>query len=165
MGQPSREPFHFLLVEDDRDAVLFFKRALAKTGIPAGFHVARSGEEAVHYLSGRGEFADRGKHPLPCLMVLDLRLPKLSGLEVLEWMQRQPKIRQIPAVVLTTSTLPEDIRRATELGARAYWTKPADLRSLDRVARKISVFLKLFCDRVRSSVRGSEVCESDRSSA
>lgn len=148
-AQGEDRAFPLLMVEDDPDVVFLFKRSLAKAGLIEGFRVARDGEEAVHYLGGTGPFHDRGRHPLPCLVLLDLRLPRVSGLEVLEWVRSRPALAPIPIFVLTTSDLPEDERRAHDLGARAYWVKPVDLKGLERVARKVVRYVRMYSGRVR----------------
>jgi CheY-like chemotaxis protein len=141
-----------LVVEDDRDALFLLKRALIKTGLDAPVRVALDGEEAVAYLEGRGIFADRTSHPLPCLILLDLKLPRKSGLEVLEWLRRQPRLRRIPVVIVTTSDQEEDRRRALELGAREYTIKPMDSAGLLRLARKVGKYTRMYCERIRSMV-------------
>lgn len=152
MEMPRGEPFHFLLVEDDPSAVRLFERSLARTRFSSSVQVVEDGEKAIQYLSGKGPFHDRRKYPLPCLIILDLHMPKKTGLEVLEWLKGHAKLSRIPVFMLTSSCSNQDIERAAELGARAYWLKPMDLKALDRIARKIVTFLKMYCDRVRSHV-------------
>jgi CheY-like chemotaxis protein len=138
-----------LIVEDDQDALFLLKRAFIKVGLAVPVHVAVDGEDAVAYLSGRGAYADRGIHPLPCLVLLNLKLPKKSGLEVLEWMRQQPRLRRIPVVIVTTSGEERDRRRALELGAREYYIKPIDSGGLLRLAKKIHTYTRMFCSRIR----------------
>jgi CheY-like chemotaxis protein len=126
-----------LLVEDDPNDVLFFERALAKCGQEVPLQVARDGLEALDYLAGQGPFQDRTKHPLPVLIVLDLKLPNKSGLEVLEWLRGQPDLREIPVVVLTSSREPGDIARAHELGVEAYEVKPVRFTELALIVASI----------------------------
>jgi CheY-like chemotaxis protein len=93
--------------------------------------VATHGEEAVDYLAGGGGFEDRGKHPFPALMLLDLQLPRRSGHEVLEWLRAQEEgLRRLPVVVLSSSKEPRDINRAYELGANSYLVKPVSFDAL-----------------------------------
>src|SRR5687768_14338550 len=99
-----------LIVEDDPDALFLLKRSLLKAGLRAPVQVATDGEEAVSYLAGTGSFADRERHPLPCLILLDLKLPRKSGFEVLEWMRSQPRLRRIPVIIVTTSGEERDRR-------------------------------------------------------
>jgi CheY-like chemotaxis protein len=141
-----------LVVEDDPDALLLLKRALIKTGLGASVHVALDGEEALAYLEGRGIFADRRTHPLPCLILLNLKLPRKSGLEVLEWIRRQPCLRRIPVVIVTTSDEEQDRRRALELGAREYIIKPIETSGLLWLARKVVKYIRIYGERIRSLV-------------
>ena len=118
-------PAVLLVVEDEPNDVLFIRRGLASAGIKKEIQVARDGEEAVAYLKGQEPFGDREKHPLPSLVLLDLKLPRRSGLEVLEWLRKEPSpLREIPVIVLTSSKEPRDVDRATELGILAYHVKP-----------------------------------------
>src|SRR6185295_18896518 len=92
-----------LVVEDDPDALLLLKRAFRKVGLEAPCHVVTDGEAALAYLAGEGPFTNREAHPLPCIILLNLKLPKKSGLEVLEWMAARPHLRRIPVIIVTTS--------------------------------------------------------------
>jgi CheY-like chemotaxis protein len=148
-GSGKGEAAGLLIVEDDQDALFLLKRAFHKVGLAVPIRVAMDGEEAVAYLSGRGGYADRTSHPLPCLVLLNLKLPKKSGLEVLEWMREQPGLRRIPVVIVTTSGEERDRKRALELGAREYYIKPIDSGGLLRLAKKIHTYTRLFCARIR----------------
>jgi CheY-like chemotaxis protein len=88
--------------------------------------VVSDGEEAVAYLKGEGKYADRYEYPLPSLLLLDLKMPRKNGFEVLEWIREQPGLRRLRVVVLTTSDAPDDIDRAYELGANAFMVKPLE---------------------------------------
>ena len=94
--------FIMLLVEDDPNDILLIQRAFAKACLVNPLKVVRDGEEALNYLSGSGEFADRGRYPLPSLILLDLKLPRKSGLEILQWLRQQPALKHIPVIVLTS---------------------------------------------------------------
>jgi CheY-like chemotaxis protein len=118
VNSSSRDPLGLiLLVEDDPNQVIFVRRALAKVHISNPLRVARNGEEAVTYL------ANRTNEP-PSLVLLDLKVPRIRGLKVLEWMRGQPDLRETPVVVVTSSIEPDDRRRADELGVLAYLCKP-----------------------------------------
>ena len=145
----SHEDAALLIVEDDPDALFLLKRALIKTGLDTPVRVAMDGEEAVSYLAGQGIFADRTSHPLPCLILLDLKLPRKSGLEVLDWIRQQPRLRRIPVVIVTTSGEERDRRRALELGAREYYIKPIDSAGLLRLCRKVARYVQRYCSRIR----------------
>ena len=133
----SLEDASLLVIEDDPDALLLLKRAFRKVGLEAPLHVVVDGDAAVAYLAGEGEFADRRAHPLPTVILLNLKLPKRSGLEVLEWISKRPEIHRIPVIIVTTSDEESDRKRAAELGARNYNVKPLDSNSLVRLALKI----------------------------
>lgn len=113
-----------LLVEDDRDDVFIFSRALKTARIGNPLVVVRSGQEAVEYLSHEGTYADSEKHPLPFVIFLDLKLPYLDGFDVLTWIRQQPALRPIVVVVLTGSDETRDHQKAYALGARSYLVKP-----------------------------------------
>jgi|SRR6185295_2171270 len=138
-----------LVVEDDPDALLLLKRAFRKVGLEAPLHVVTDGEAAVAYLAGEGPFGDRQAYPLPCIILLNLKLPKRSGLEVLEWMCAQPHLRRIPVIVVTTSDEARDRQRAAELGAKHYDIKPIDSGSLLRLAKKVQKYTRRVNDRLR----------------
>jgi CheY-like chemotaxis protein len=86
-------------------------------------------------LSGVGAYADRAKHPLPCLVLLDLKMPRVSGLEVLEWIRQQPNLRRLIVVIFSSSAHPGDIERAYELGANSYIAKPSDMAQTQKIAQ------------------------------
>ncbi len=115
-----------LLVEDDPDQIFFLRRALGKLNVAHPLHVATNGEQAVLYLSQKD-------HPRPSLLLLDLKVPRIGGLRVLEWVRHQPDLRDVPAVVVTTSIEPDDRRRADQLGVVAYICKPVDAEGLREV--------------------------------
>lgn len=119
--------FTLLWVEDDPDDLLLGERALVKAGFEK-LQITRDGEKAISYLSGMGEFADRRRFPLPSLVLLDLKLPKKSGFEVLSWLRGAEGLKRIPVVVLTSSQERHDIDRAFDLGANAYLVKPVERR-------------------------------------
>jgi CheY-like chemotaxis protein len=119
-----------LLVEDNPDDVLLARRALKKAALPASMQVVEDGDEAVAYLDGSGRFGDRARHPLPALVLLDLKLPKRSGLEVLRWVRNQSGLDTTPVVVLTSSGEDEDIQKAYALGANSYLQKPVAFNAL-----------------------------------
>ncbi|HEY2849732.1 MAG TPA: response regulator, partial [Gemmatimonadaceae bacterium] len=92
-----------LLVEDDENDVMLLQRAFRRAAIVNPLQVVRHGDDAVAYLEGTGEFADRRLHPLPVLMLLDLKLPRRTGLEVLQWVKERSGVKKIPIIVLTSS--------------------------------------------------------------
>lgn len=127
MSQPTPA---LLLVEDNEDDVFIFRRVFARAGLTDAVQVARDGEEAVAYLAGEGAFADRTRFPLPYLVFLDLKLPRRSGLDVLEWIGAQSHLRGLPVIVLTSSAEHRDVERAREHGAQHYLVKPPPPQAL-----------------------------------
>ena len=119
-----------LLVEDDENDIFFTRRAMAKASLEPPVHVAVNGQDALDYLSGAGEYANRNVYPLPQYIFLDLKLPFLHGFQVLEWMRAQPALKDIPVFVLTSSPEESDRNRALQLGAAAYLIKPATAQML-----------------------------------
>ena len=119
-----------LLVEDKSADVLLIQRAWGKAGIANPLQVVTDGDQAVAYLAGEEPYADRKQYPLPVLVLLDLKLPCRSGLEVLEWVRQQRGLRRLPVVVLTSSQESSDINRAYDLGANSYLVKPVEFAPL-----------------------------------
>jgi len=129
-----------LLVEDEPNDAFFFEHCLREAGIVNRLRVAKDGLEALDYLKGIGKFADRETHPLPCLVVLDLKLPRATGFEVLEQMRLEPVLRRMIVLVLTSSSSDRDIVKSYDLGANAYLVKPADWRELVRMVETLKDF-------------------------
>lgn len=123
-----------LVVEDEPDAITLLRHAFEKTGIANPIATVHDGEQAIAYLKGEGRYADRLAHPLPLLVLLDLKLPRCSGLEVLEWIRAQPALRGLPVIVLTSSKERTDVRRAYAAGANSYLVKPSSLHRLIELA-------------------------------
>lgn len=140
-----------LLVEDDPNDRLFIRRGLDKVGVGDRLRLACDGEEAVAYLEGRGAYEDRKENPLPALIILDLKLPRKSGLEVLEWLRGQPKLKHIPVVILTSSKEPHDMDRARQLGVVSYNVKPSGLSELTEVVQSIGRLWMTFAKDTVSS--------------
>ena len=127
-----------LLVEDDPNDALVATRALRQAGVTSPITHLRDGEEAINYLAGYAPFHDRSQHPLPSLILLDLKMPKFGGFDVLTWLQSRPELAEIPVIVLTGSIHPEDNKRAAQLGAIGYEVKPVDSTSLVEMANRLS---------------------------
>ncbi len=113
-----------LLVEDSQDDIFIMKRAWQKAAIPNSLDFVKDGQQAIDYLSGTGQFSDRTQFPVPCLILLDLKLPYVSGLEVVKWMRSYEPCATIPAVFLTSSSSDMDIQQAYRYGGNAYLVKP-----------------------------------------
>jgi len=129
-----------LLVEDDPNDVLLIRRAFEKARILNPFKVVHNVEEAVSYLKGEGRFANRGEYPLPILIILDLKMPRMSGLEFLQWLSEEPAMKRIIVVVLTSSNEAPDINLAYELGANSYLVKPVQFDDLMRIVRELHLY-------------------------
>lgn len=123
--------------EDEENDVFFLERALENSGLPHTLKAVPDGQQAVEYLSGKGAFADRSRHPLPVLILLDINMPKKSGLEVLQWLRQQPRLKSIPVVILTSSSRPEDMDKARLLGADDYLLKPSEPLKLQDVVKSL----------------------------
>src|SRR5579859_3798317 len=128
-----------LLVEDDDNDVFFFQHALNKAGTTTALQVARDGQEAIDYLSGAGKFAERATFPVPGLILLDLKLPFVMGLDVLKWIRQESELTPI-VIILSSSSAEEDVARAYRLGANAYLVKSADVSRLEGMVRAINDF-------------------------
>lgn len=131
------KPCIILYAEDEANDIIFFELALQSASSPHTLNAVRDGEQAIHYLSGKGPFADRALHPLPALVLLDINLPKKSGLEVLAWIRQQPRFESLPVLMLTSSSRPEDMEKARLLGANDYLLKPSDPRELVEVVKSL----------------------------
>lgn len=131
------DPATILLVEDNSDDILFWEMASAKAGLKSVVQVARDGVEALDYLSAIPPYDDRTRHPRPTHVILDLKLPRKSGLEVLEWIREHREYRDIPVIVLTSSAEKSDVARARRLGITEYLVKPVSLPELVKMVRAI----------------------------
>ncbi len=129
-----------LLVEDDANDVMLFRRAKDKSNLANPLQVVEDGEAAVAYLSGQGQYADRNRYPLPALMLLDLKLPRKSGLEVLAWLREQPGLLRLPVVVLTSSKESVDVGQAYDLGANSYLVKPVAFDKLLEMVTALGLY-------------------------
>jgi CheY-like chemotaxis protein len=133
-------PGAVLLVEDDPNDVLLIQRAFTKANLQVPMQVVDNGEAAVLYLAGAGDYSDRDQHPLPILILLDLKLPCRSGHEVLAWLRQQPSLRRLPVVVLTSSQEMGDINRAYDLGANSYLVKPVAFNALTEIVKTLDLY-------------------------
>jgi CheY-like chemotaxis protein len=125
-----------LHVEDDSNDVLFMQLAFKKARLENPLIPVHDGEAAVCYLSNAVLAA--GKKPaLPCLILTDLKMPRMNGFEFLSWLKQHPDLRHIPTIVLSSSGEPEDRRRAAELGAVDYWVKPAQMEVLMALVKEM----------------------------
>jgi|SRR6267142_2367013 len=121
-----RENALILLVEDRADDVVIILRSFDKAGIKNPIQVLSDGEEAIAYLSGSGKYSNREEYPLPELILLDLKMPKVDGFEVLKWTRTHPEVSRLRVVVLTSSDDIRDVNLAYKLGANSFLVKPMD---------------------------------------
>jgi two-component system, response regulator len=133
----EREDLQVLLVEDNPDHEELIRRAFADNGTRVVLSVARHGEEALDYLFRRGEYQDPVRSPRPRLILLDLRLPRMDGLEVLAEIKSSPELQAIPTVVLTTSESEHDVARACAHHANSYLVKPVEFARFEALIKNV----------------------------
>jgi two-component system, response regulator len=129
-----------LLVEDNDDDIALTMRAFRKAKIANDFVIVRDGQEALDFLFRKGRYVDREDEPMPSLILLDLKLPKISGLEVLQQIRLNPKTKLIRTVILTSSKEEQDIAQSYELGAASYIRKPVDFDKFVEAVSTLGVY-------------------------
>ena len=134
------EPRTILLVEDNPDDEELTRRALKEANIANEIIVARNGLEALDFLFGTGAYAGRELTRLPQLILLDIKLPKLNGLQVLERLRADPRTRLIPVVILTGSSEEEDVLSSYQLGANSYVRKPVEFERFSEAIRHVGLY-------------------------
>ena len=132
--------FPILLVEDEPDDVFFVQRAFHSAHLKHPLFTVGDGQEAIDYLSGKGAYADHSVYPLPQLVLADLKMPRVSGFDLIAWMRNDKHCKFVPIIILSSSALATDVNRAYALGANAYMVKPADAHSLERLFQTIAGF-------------------------
>lgn len=133
-------PICILLAEDDENDVLFMELALKKAAVRHPMQVVADGQEAIDYLSGDGKYADRGQFPLPRLLILDLKMPRRTGMDVLRWLKNNPLLECLPKVVLSSSANRRDVERSYRLGANAFLIKPSTLEERSDLVKILDHF-------------------------
>ncbi len=131
---------NLLLVEDNKDDVELTLRAFAKTEFARKIAVARDGEEALEYLFATGPYVGRDPTILPAVVLLDLKLPKVDGLEVLRRIRASPRVRRIPIIILTSSNEEQDLVASYDLGANSFVRKPVDFVDFVQAARLLGLY-------------------------
>jgi CheY-like chemotaxis protein len=127
--------YPILLVEDEENDALLVQMAFKKNEIPNPVRWVRDGLEAIAYLNGEGNFADRELHPFPGVLILDLKMPRMTGLELLAWIRDHPEFRVIPTIIMSASQLDSDVEKAYALGANTYMIKPSAFDDLARIVK------------------------------
>jgi CheY-like chemotaxis protein len=138
--------FTMLLFEDDDNDAFLLQRALKKADINNPVQRVRDGQEGIDYLSGVGQYRDRSQFPFPRVVLLDLKMPRKSGMEVLEWMKSHPEFKVIPTIIFTASKEQQDVARSYGLGANCFVTKPSKFEDLEHLVRILHEFWGL-CEK------------------
>lgn len=129
-GTPGAVVLH---IDDDPNDTELLRAAVRKASVPFLLQNVEDGEQAIAYLNGAGPYADRQRYPAPALILLDLKMPRATGFEVLVWIRNHSQFRQVPVVVLSGSELKDDIQRAYAAGANSYLIKPLGFDTLVRL--------------------------------
>lgn len=127
-----------LLVEDEPDARFLIVTSFEFAELPVSFQVVENGQQAINYLSGKEPYANRECYPLPVMILANIRLPYMSGFELLRWVKQHPKLQHLPVVVMSVSDDPNDLIQAAGLGACSYFVKTSSYDDLiDIVVQQI----------------------------
>ena len=129
-----------LHVEDRQEDVFPLQYAFKRAEITNPVQVVMDAQQAIDYLAGAGQFGNRRQFPLPCTVLLDLKLPHKMGLEVLRWIRQQPSLKRLIVIILSSSSHEGDIRQAYDLGANAFLVKPSGLDKLTEMCRALKEF-------------------------
>ena len=136
-------PSVVLVVEDDQNDRLLLSHTFRKSAPHVRLHLSKDSFDAEDYLVGSGSYGNRAEYALPRLILLDLKLPRRSGLDFLAWLKRQPVLAGIPVIILSSSQESSDLDRAYELGAKSYLVKSVELKELVKVAEGIAAYASL----------------------
>ncbi len=135
-----------LVVEDDANDLFFLKRAFSGVQSKCLMQAVGDGAEAIDYLRGVDDYSDRKQFPLPALILMDLKMPRVDGFEFLSWLRREPGLKLIPVIVLSSSNLPRDVKRAYELGANSFVVKAQDNTSLPETLQTLATYWLEICE-------------------
>jgi CheY-like chemotaxis protein len=133
-------PAPILHVEDSEDDQFFLKRAFQAAGISNTVHCANDGQLAIDYLSSQGPYADRQQYAMPCIVILDLKLPKVHGLDVLKWIRHHKEFKPIVVIILSSSPLRNDVDTAYDIGVNSFLVKPLTSDQMTHLARLIKEY-------------------------
>ena len=137
MARKDHKPLLILHVEDDENDAILFRKACERAGLPAELHRVEAADHAKAYLLGDGIYGDRARYPLPQIIVLDLKMPRMDGFEFLKWLRGEEKFTAIPVLVFSASISREDKSRAIAEGANSFFVKPA---SFDALVKMVAGF-------------------------
>jgi len=126
-----------LIAEDSDDDIFLLERAYKKAKLTNPLRIVSDGEQALAYLKGEGDYADRDRYPFPSLVLLDIKMPKLNGLEVLSAIRQDPRLRRLVVIFLSASSLEGDVNRAFDLQANSYLVKPSDTDGMVDTLEKV----------------------------
>ncbi len=129
-----------LLADDNADDVLLVRMAFKRAGFENQILSVMDGEQVLQYLKAEGPYADRARFPVPELVLLDLKMPRMDGFDVLEWVRQRPEWKCLPIIVFTTSFYGPDVKRAYDLGANSFLTKPADFHEFVSAVKQLGDF-------------------------
>jgi DNA-binding response OmpR family regulator len=141
LSNPARKPVIVLHVDDDPNDATLMQVACAKAAVDFQLENLTDGFEVMDYLSGVGKYADRARYDIPGLVLLDLKMSRATGLEVLKWIRSQTALKTMPVIVLSGSDLQEDKARAFQGGANSYLVKPPSFSSLVSMVKEIGAQL------------------------
>jgi CheY-like chemotaxis protein len=134
------QKFTVVIAEDDEDDITLLQSALSGIGCEHTVRIVRDGRELIDYLKGEGPYEDREKYPFPGVLMLDIKMPRLSGFDVLRWLSKHPDCCVMPTIVFSSSAQEQDIKLAYELGASAYFVKPMAFQNLKEILRSMLEF-------------------------
>ena len=137
-GARAASPMTVLHIDDDANDTTLLQAAARAANLEFQLYNVEDGDQAIAYLSGSAPYADRAMYPLPSLILLDLKMPRATGFEVLKWIRSHPELGRLPVVVLSGSELHEDVRRAYLGGANSYMVKPIGFEALVNLVRNIT---------------------------
>ncbi len=141
-----------LVVEDDPNDLFFLKRAFSAVQSKCLMQAVGDGAEAIDYLRGVDDYSDRKQFPLPALILMDLKMPRVDGFEFLGWLRREPGLKLIPVVVLSSSNLPLDVKRAYELGANSFVVKVQNSTTLPEMLQTLASYWLEICETPTGSI-------------
>jgi len=129
-----------LVAEDDHQDLQLLTRAFRKAGYDNPIYAVPSGDDVIGYLKAEGQFRDRAKFPIPSLILLDMKLLGMNGLEVLDWIRKEPQFEWLPVIFFTGSDLPGDKEKALKRGANAFHLKPQNFEQFTAIVKQFADF-------------------------